>query len=116
MFELIPNRSPHCGLKSRQSHWEKLLGSTIWCLSFSVSDSICRCLHNQCAKKPTDIFVTLPTVAFVFKETNQKSLEEIDLLFGERALGTLPENLTEKDLDNVTHHVEDRSEEPSKLS
>lgn len=71
--------------------------------------------EDQAADRAPDIFVTLPTVIFVFKETNQKSLEEIDLLFGERALGTLPENITEKDLDNVTH-VEERSEEAPKLS
>lgn len=40
-----------------------------------------------------NICVTMPTVWFVFKETKQKTLEEIDLLFGERALGTLPENI-----------------------
>ncbi|KAL9111777.1 MAG: hypothetical protein Q9227_003836 [Pyrenula ochraceoflavens] len=57
-----------------------------------------------------NMLVTLPTLIFVFKETKQKSLEEIDLLFGERALGTLPENITEKNLEDVTHHVEERSE------
>ncbi len=30
---------------------------------------------------------------FFFKETKQVSLEDIDLLFGERALGTLPDDL-----------------------
>ncbi|KAH8424026.1 uncharacterized protein LDX57_001781 [Aspergillus melleus] len=40
--------------------------------------------------------VTLPTVYFFFKETKQKSLEEIDLLFGGRALGSLPEDVTAK--------------------
>ncbi|KAF2262125.1 general substrate transporter [Lojkania enalia] len=43
-----------------------------------------------------NLCVTLPTIYFVFKETKQLSLEEIDLLFGERALGTLPENLADK--------------------
>lgn len=43
-----------------------------------------------------NLLVTLPTVFFVFKETKQLSLEEIDLLFGERALGTLPDNLDDK--------------------
>ncbi|PGH15893.1 hypothetical protein AJ79_02060 [Helicocarpus griseus UAMH5409] len=37
--------------------------------------------------------VTFPTIYFVFKETKQLTLEEIDLLFGGRALGGLPENL-----------------------
>lgn len=37
--------------------------------------------------------ITFPVVFFVFKETKQVSLEEIDLLFGERALGTLPADL-----------------------
>ncbi|KAJ4364463.1 hypothetical protein N0V83_009057 [Neocucurbitaria cava] len=43
-----------------------------------------------------NLCVTLPTIWFVFKETKQLSLEEIDLLFGERALGTLPDNLDDK--------------------
>ncbi|CAI6233727.1 unnamed protein product [Periconia digitata] len=40
-----------------------------------------------------NLCVSLPTIYFVFKETKQLTLEEIDLLFGERALGTLPEDL-----------------------
>ncbi|KAF1949692.1 general substrate transporter [Byssothecium circinans] len=45
-----------------------------------------------------NICVTLPTIFFVFKETKQLTLEEIDLLFGDRALGTLPENLNDKEV------------------
>ncbi|KAF2017954.1 general substrate transporter [Aaosphaeria arxii CBS 175.79] len=40
-----------------------------------------------------NICVTFPTIFFMFKETKKLSLEEIDLLFGERALGTLPDDL-----------------------
>lgn len=40
-----------------------------------------------------NIVVPFPVIFFSFKETNQISLEDIDLLFGERALGTLPEDL-----------------------
>ncbi|KAH7128541.1 general substrate transporter, partial [Dendryphion nanum] len=40
-----------------------------------------------------NLVVTLPTIIFKFKETKKLSLEEIDLLFGERALGTLPDDL-----------------------
>ncbi|KAI9047420.1 hypothetical protein LZ554_008864 [Drepanopeziza brunnea f. sp. 'monogermtubi'] len=40
-----------------------------------------------------NILITFPVVFFVFKETKQVSLEDIDLLFGERALGTLPDDL-----------------------
>ncbi|KAK4095739.1 general substrate transporter [Parathielavia hyrcaniae] len=40
-----------------------------------------------------DIVVTIPVVFFFFKETKQMSLEEIDLLFGERSLGALPKDL-----------------------
>ena len=45
------------------------------------------------------------------QETKQLTLEEIDLLFGERALGTLPENLDVKsaaqegEADQVHHEV-----------
>ncbi|CEL07867.1 general substrate transporter [Aspergillus pseudodeflectus] len=44
-----------------------------------------------------NIVVALPLVYFFFVETKQKSLEEIDVLFGGRALGTLPEDITTKD-------------------
>lgn len=40
--------------------------------------------------------VTIPTIFFWFKETKQKSLEEIDLLFGGRALGALDDNINSK--------------------
>ena len=40
-----------------------------------------------------NIAVTFPVIFFFFKETKQVSLEEIDLLFGERALGALPTDL-----------------------
>lgn len=40
-----------------------------------------------------DLVVTIPVVYFFFKETKQMTLEDIDLLFGERALGTLPDDL-----------------------
>ena len=40
-----------------------------------------------------NIAVTFPVVFFFFKETKQVSLEDIDLLFGERALGALPNDL-----------------------
>lgn len=58
-----------------------------------------------------DICITLPVIYFCFKETKQKSLEEIDLLFGGRALGTLPENMADKgeetgiSVTNVEHSV-----------
>jgi len=48
-----------------------------------------------------NIVVTIPTIWFLFQETNKKSLEEIDLLFGERALGTLPEHIQAKDVDDA---------------
>ena len=52
-----------------------------------------------------NLFVTLPAVFFLWKETKQLSLEEIDLLFGERALGTLPGDLDTKlgDAPEVMH-------------
>ncbi|KAK2606435.1 hypothetical protein QQS21_003128 [Conoideocrella luteorostrata] len=40
-----------------------------------------------------NLVVTLPTICLLFKETKGKSLEEIDLMFGERALGNLPGSL-----------------------
>ncbi|PGH21365.1 hypothetical protein AJ80_03282 [Polytolypa hystricis UAMH7299] len=46
--------------------------------------------------------VTFPTIFFLFKETKKLTLEEIDLLFGERALGSLPE-----ELDTKMSHVEE---------
>lgn len=44
-----------------------------------------------------DIVITIPIVFFFFKETKQVSLEDIDLLFGERSLGTLPKDLNKDD-------------------
>lgn len=41
-------------------------------------------------------------IFFWFKETKQKSLEEIDLLFGGRALGILNDNLHPKALELET--------------
>ncbi|ATZ52076.1 hypothetical protein BCIN_07g05910 [Botrytis cinerea B05.10] len=41
-----------------------------------------------------NVVVTIPIVFFFFKETKQLSLEEIDLLFGDRALGTLPDDIS----------------------
>lgn len=46
-----------------------------------------------------DVCITIPTIFFWFKETKQKSLEEIDLLFGGRALGALSDNLDSKALE-----------------
>lgn len=43
-----------------------------------------------------DLIITFPTIYFFFVETKQKSLEEIDLLFGGRALGTLSDDVWEK--------------------
>jgi len=42
--------------------------------------------------------VTFPVILFLFKETRQVSLEDIDLLFGERALLTLPEDLHKENM------------------
>ncbi|KAL4945158.1 hypothetical protein BDV06DRAFT_47857 [Aspergillus oleicola] len=57
-----------------------------------------------------NICVTLPVVYLFFVETKQKSLEEIDILFGGRALGTLPEDIATKDADVVvtTEHRDKR--------
>ncbi|XP_014556439.1 hypothetical protein COCVIDRAFT_37930 [Bipolaris victoriae FI3] len=43
-----------------------------------------------------NICVTLPTIWFVFKETKQLTLEEIDLLFGDEDMGTLAGGLDDK--------------------
>ncbi|KAG5806649.1 hypothetical protein H9Q74_009492 [Fusarium xylarioides] len=43
-----------------------------------------------------NLVITLPTLIFAFRETKGLSLEEIDLMFGDRALGNLPADI-EKD-------------------
>jgi len=53
--------------------------------------------------KKLSVLITFPTIFFVFKETKGVALEDIDLLFGERALGALPE-----DLDKAELRVEER--------
>jgi hypothetical protein len=46
------------------------------------------------------------TILTVTKETKQLSLEEIDLLFGDRALGTLPDNLDDKEKEIEMERIE----------
>lgn len=50
--------------------------------------------------------MTGPVIWFFFVETKQVSLEDIDLLFGERALGTLPDNLHKEGLEGHATAVE----------
>jgi len=58
-----------------------------------------------------NIVVTIPVIFFFFKETKQLSLEDIDLLFGERALGTLPDDLNkEGHIHPVVEEAETRRE------
>lgn len=40
-----------------------------------------------------DLCISFPVIFFFFRETKQKTLEEIDLLFGDRVLGTIPEGV-----------------------
>jgi hypothetical protein len=71
-----------------------------------------------------NLLVTLPTIFFVFKvsarwnsvrvsrsniskETKQLTLEEIDLLFGDRALGMLPDNLGDAEKQIEMERIED---------
>jgi len=54
-----------------------------------------------------NLLVTLPTIFFVFKETRQKTLEEIDLLFGDRALGMLPDDLHDTEKQIEMERIED---------
>ncbi|KAL2355263.1 general substrate transporter [Cryomyces antarcticus] len=63
-----------------------------------------------------NVLVTIPTVYFVFKETKQISLEGIDLLFGERALGTLPQDLLERKMNHVKTLHGERFEADNKHS
>lgn len=54
-----------------------------------------------------NLVVTLPTIWFMFKETKQLTLEEIDLLFGDRALGALPDNLDDKERQIEMERIQD---------
>ena len=58
-----------------------------------------------------NVLVTFPVIFLFFKETKRVSLEDVDLLFGERALGTLPENLNKDVLRPEQVHVEARTKE-----
>lgn len=60
--------------------------------------------------------MTIPTIWFFFAETNKKSLEEIDLLFGERALGTLPEQIESKDVDDAVRRASTADEKNIEVS
>lgn len=56
-----------------------------------------------------NVVVTLPVLIYFFKETKGLSLEEIDLLFGDRALGNLANDIEKnRTVDQeATHHEED---------
>ncbi|KAK4199489.1 MFS sugar transporter-like protein [Triangularia verruculosa] len=58
-----------------------------------------------------NLVITLPVVFFFFKETKQISLEDIDLLFGERALGALPKDINNGDGDLA--QVQETVEKPA---
>jgi hypothetical protein len=64
-------------------------------------------VHSQANKithtQAFDIVITIPVVYFMFKETKQRTLEDIDLLFGERALGALPADLPLKEVPEIVH-------------
>jgi len=53
-----------------------------------------------------NICVTFPVIFFFFKETTKVTLEDIDLLFGERALGTLPDDLHKEGMTRTAEHDE----------
>ncbi|BCS21906.1 sugar porter family MFS transporter [Aspergillus puulaauensis] len=53
-----------------------------------------------------NLVVTIPTIYLLFMETKQKTLEEIDLLFGGRALGTLSNDLSGKGLEPAQGEAE----------
>ena len=63
-----------------------------------------------------NILVTIPTIWFIFPETSQKSLEEIDLLFGERALGTLPADIENKDVEDAVRRESVANEKSLEVS
>lgn len=56
-----------------------------------------------------DLCVSLPVIFFFFQETKQKSLEEIDLLFGGRTVG-LHEGVTMERFDSMPMHNFDKEE------
>ena|ERR1700760_830802 len=54
-----------------------------------------------------NLVVTVPTVFFLFKETKQRSLEEIDLLFGARAAGNLTSGAIEREQKRAVNTVQE---------
>jgi hypothetical protein len=56
-----------------------------------------------------NLCVTLPVLVIFFKETKGLSLEEIDLMFGERALGALPQDIDEKKEEAIMTVTEERA-------
>ncbi len=103
MDVVLPSQLPsvtglleRCGARSRQLGWVRLrTGSTssLWhstsVLHSRRSGSCSRYVFTP-KSSSKDFLLTK------FQETKQLTLEEIDLLFGDRALGTLPDNLDDK--------------------
>lgn len=70
------------------------------------SDTCTRNQGSANANLAWNLCVTFPVIFFFFKETKQVSLEDIDLLFGERALGTLPDDLHKEGMEMRSTAVE----------
>ncbi|RMI97527.1 hypothetical protein BHE90_012241 [Fusarium euwallaceae] len=61
-----------------------------------------------------NLVITLPVLLFFFRETKGLSLEEIDLMFGDRALGNLPNDIEKSAVMGTTSLAHE--EEPQKTT
>jgi hypothetical protein len=55
---------------------------------------------------PSDLCISLPVIYFFFQETKQKSLEEIDLLFGGRSSALQEDGVSERDTKRDIQHFD----------
>lgn len=83
-------RLAHYGIKSPRSLLGGSNGNTILCSFCGVSSlrTVIETILTLCL----DILVSLPVIHLFFKETTQKTLEEIDQLFGGSTLDILPKD------------------------
>lgn len=73
------------------------------------------CFADSGSTAAFDLVITLPVLVLLFKETKGLTLEEIDVMFGGRALGTLADDM-EKNTAEASAVNEGQEDRPEKVA